>query len=151
MNRIQALAFFLEEEVEDIEPEYFYMSDDEKMSKQEFTIGSKEYLVLTNEEADKRASDYIKDSLWAFNADFLWPYIKACDSLSYEETNAFVRMIRTAQEKECEDCNVIIQALVGDRFGDLVGAAIKADGRGHFLSKYDGEEREEGEYFIYKQ
>ena len=30
-----------------------------------------DYLVLTDEEADEKAADYIKDSLWAFNASFL--------------------------------------------------------------------------------
>jgi len=37
----------------------------------ELTAEGNDYLVLTDEEADKAASDYIRDSLWAFNAEFL--------------------------------------------------------------------------------
>ncbi len=33
---------------------------------------------------------------------------------------------------------------------DFVEDAVSADGRGHFLSHYDGEENEQGEYFIYR-
>ena len=35
-------------------------------------------------------------------------------------------------------------------FDSFVQHAIAADGRGHFLSSYDGEENEAGEFFVYR-
>jgi hypothetical protein len=29
--------------------------------------------------------------------------------------------------------------------------AISTDGRGHFISSYDGEENEQGDYYIYRR
>lgn len=46
--------------------------------------------------------------------------------------------LATREECEADTC----QACVAD--------AIRCDGRGHFLSQYDGEEVEAGEFFIYR-
>ncbi len=115
-----------------------------------FSHGKCEYLVLTDTEADEGYADYIESSIWAFNAPFLVPFIKACDRLSDKETELFIEMIQYAQENEYDGCNNMILALVGDRLNDLVKEAISCDGRGHFLSSYDGYEHEEGDYFIYR-
>lgn len=105
-----------------------------------------EYLVLTDDEADKKAAEYIEESVWAFNPDFIISH----SSLPYEA----IEMIKNFQTIKCEDANETILALITD-FDDFVSDAISADGRGHFLSFYDGEENEEtvnGEtYYIYRQ
>jgi hypothetical protein len=106
-----------------------------------FEYGSQEYLVLTDWEADEMAKEQILDSLWAFNASFIVAHAK--DGIDCEET------IQLVQEKLCEDATPLIRALLKDE-DRFIQDAIAADGRGHFLSGYDGEENEEGEYFIYR-
>jgi hypothetical protein len=53
------------------------------------------------------------------------------------------------QGKLCESARPIVEALIED-MDHFVSDAICADGRGHFLSQYDGEENEEGEFYIYR-
>ena len=107
--------------------------------------GNIEYMVLTDEEADEKATDYIKDSLWAFNPSFLSNY---CD---LPET------IFTALQPQCESANEAILALVDrDEYGieSFVEDAISCDGRGRFMSSYDGNEEEvkinNTYYYIYR-
>jgi hypothetical protein len=111
-----------------VEPEYNYIDDN--------------YLVRTDEEADEAVKEYIKESVWAFNADFICGY-----------GSPLVPMVKAYQEKECEGANGAILELITD-LDDFVQRAINTDGRGHFLSSYDGEENEEtvnGEtYYIYR-
>jgi hypothetical protein len=45
------------------------------------------------------------------------------------------------QEAKCEDANETIAALITD-IDEFIEDAICADGRGHFLNGYDGEEYE---------
>ncbi len=95
------------------------------------------YIVLTDEEADERAKSEIEQSLWAFNADFI---IGECGlDLSGAEA------LRIMQEKACEDANDFIRSLI-DKCTDIdsfVDSAISSDGRGHFITSYDGNENEE--------
>lgn len=108
-------------------------------------IGREEYLVLTDEEADLKAAEDIKESLWAFNASFI---LGECGlDFSGEES------LKHMQEKACEGANDFILSLVEKTcgFDSFVKSAISADGRGHFLSSYDGEENEvnyKGIYFF---
>lgn len=104
---------------------------------------NQDYMVLTDSEADEKAADYITDSLWAFNAEFL-----------AGETGIDVEVFKAIQANgKCESNNQAIESCIDDMPG-FIEAAISADGRGHFMSTYDGEEYEEtvnGEtYFIYR-
>jgi hypothetical protein len=57
------------------------------------------------------------------------------------------------QSKKCEGANDSILALIEKTDGGLDGfveEAVSVDGRGHFLSGYDGEECEVGEFFAYR-
>lgn len=100
-----------------------------------------DYLVLTDEEADKKVEEDIRDSLWAFKTSFLASH-----------TDVDVTVISKLQEL-CESSNEAIFTLIKD-FDHFVEEAILSDGRGHFLSKYDGHEYEEkaGDtyYYIYR-
>jgi hypothetical protein len=128
-----ALAKYLDEDIDSISES----SHDDCL----FEVGSREYLVLTDDEADERAADYIKDSLWAFNSSFLASY---CDMPE--------EMFKAVQDK-CESSNDAVLQCVERADGGLKGfieEAVAADGRGHFMSSYDGEENEEGDYFIYR-
>jgi hypothetical protein len=103
------------------------------------------YLVLTDEEADEKAEIYISETVWAFNASFIINH----SNLPYEA----IEMVQAFQREKCEDANETILALIND-FDEFVSDAISADGRGDFLSSYDGKENEEmvnGEtYYIYR-
>ena len=136
MDRIKALAEYLGESVENLHDNgdnYFQVVD------------GYEYLVLTEEEADQLAQEYIEDSLWAFNADFI------LDTCGLDGGSSVSRSLRKMQEDSCEGCNDFIRALVEGTCGidEFVNQAVLADGRGHFLSSYDGEEGEQDGYFIY--
>lgn len=109
-----------------------------------YSLGSKEYAIGTDEEADAAARAYVESSLWAFNADFI---LSECElPLELEDG------IRAMQEKKCEDCNDAMLALVEKTCGleSFVQSAISADGRGHFLAQYDGNECEAGEFYAYR-
>jgi hypothetical protein len=110
---------------EGIEEEYA-----EPESYDEATFG--DYMILTEAEADERAKDYIEDSLWAFTASWIVDYLP--EGVGVEVIEAL--------QPQCEGANDAIRSMVGDRFDELVEDAIAADGRGHFLNTYDGEEHE---------
>lgn len=98
------------------------------------------YLVLTDAEADERTAEYIADSLWAFNSDFL-----------AGETELPAEAFAALSEK-CESGNDGIRKMVEATCGlkHFCADAAAADGRGHFLASYDNEEHEAGEYYIYR-
>ena len=135
-NRIKALADFLGESVETLR-------DNGDNCYQ--VVDGMEYLVLTDGEADQMSQEYIEESLWAFNADFI------LDTCGLDSSSNVSRSLRKMQEESCEGCNDFIRALVDGTCGidEFTKQAILADGRGHFLSSYDGEEEEQGGYFIY--
>ena len=126
---IQALAAHLEESHEDAES----VEDD--------------YLVLTDEDADEQAAEYIRDSVWAFTAWFIADH--APDSITSDH-------IDSMRGDSCEDCNDAMVALVdaGSGMDSFIEDAISADGRAHFMNSYDGEEDEQDvdgtTYFIYR-
>jgi hypothetical protein len=134
--RIRALASHLEVDIEDISPERCIPS-----GYNAYEYGNETYLVLTDDEADELASEYIKDSLWAFNASFIIDHSK----LPYEA----LEMIESFQAEKCESANETIEAMIDD-IDEFIEDAIGADGRGHFISQYDGEEAEAEGFYIYR-
>lgn len=92
-----------------------------------------EYAIGTDDEANEAAKEYIQDTLWAFNASFL-----AGETDLPEE-------VFEALSARFEDSNSVILKIIKGSCGieDFVESAISADGRGHFLSSYDGNENEE--------
>ena len=93
---------------------------------------NEDWLVLTDEEANEHTRDYIEQSVWAFNASFLAGQTGLPES-------AFEGL-----SKQCEEGNEPIMQMIQATCGidSFVEAAISADGRGHFLARYDSEERE---------
>ena len=144
-NRIKALANFLEVSEDEIETSKYYDNG--------FSYGNQEYLVLTDKEADEKAQEEIEDSLWAFNADFIIQHCSTYEDMDTYEFQAAVKSLRKAQESECENLNPLVKALIED-MDDFVEDAIMSDGRGHFISRYDGNENEElidgTWYYIYR-
>lgn len=105
-----------------------------------FDAPGAEYRVLTDSEADTAAADYVKDSLWAFNASFLSGETGIDDS------------VFAALADKCEGANDAIESIIRGTCGidSFVESAVGADGRGHFISQYDGEENDCGEFYIYR-
>ena len=106
-----------------------------------FCFGDKEFLVLTEDEAEEKAKEYIKNSAWAFNPSFLASHSKVDEDV-----------FKCLSEK-CESSNDAVLSLIDD-FDNFAEDAISSDGRGHFMSSYDGheniEEIKNTEYFIYR-
>jgi len=106
--------------------------------------GRIEHLVLTDDEANAAAADSIEQSLFAFNASFL------------AGETGIDQSVFAALADKCEDANDAIRSIIDGTCGwdTFVESATSADGRGHLLSSYDGEENEfsiGGEYFyIYR-
>lgn len=114
-----------------------------------FTAWGQEYKVLTDEEADKEARESILESLWAFVPHFILEHTEFYRTSSNRENEAFCEALVELQQRICESANPIIKALIED-LDKFVQDAIDEDGRGHFLSTYDGDEIESGEFFIYR-
>ena len=133
-SRVKALSKYMELTKEE-EKEIYYESYDI------YCYGNQEYLVLTDDEADEKVAEYIKDSVWAFNPSFL-------SSHSGIDEGVF----KLLQDK-CESANEAILKLIKD-FDEFVQDAIGKDGRGHFLSSYDGyendHEHDNETYYIYQ-
>lgn len=107
-----------------------------------FEVGSAEYLVLTDDEADAKCRDAILDSVWAFRAEFLVSHFP--DGLSVDDINRL-------RGDRCEDVNGAFLALIADK-DHFVSDAISTDfyGRGHFLAGYDFEEHDVDGFYIYR-
>ena len=105
-----------------------------------FSTPEGDYLVCLNDEANSACDEYVKESVWAFNASFL------------SSMTGLPEAMFTAVQEQCEGANDAILQVIDQSCGldDFVDSAVSADGRGHFLSGYDGEEREQGDYFIYR-
>lgn len=118
-------AEFDVEDVEDIEAEIGDTVD-------VITIEGQEYDILSDEEADDKAVEYIRDTVWAFNAGFLESYT-GVDAMVFELLS-----------EKCEDANEAIISIIeiSGTIEDFTAEAISGVGRGHFLSGYDGEEHE---------
>lgn len=135
MNKIKALA------------EYLGCGEDELLEARNndcrLNFGSQEYLVCTDEEADNAAEECIEESLWAFNSSFLESHAR--HGITADD---FERL-----QDKCESANPAFKAMIGD-FQHFVDDAIRSDGRGHFISGYDGEENgvstPDGMLFIYR-
>lgn len=118
-----------------------------------FQIGSEEYLVLTEKEADARAREDIERSLWAFQPSFILNHCSTYERMTNWEYDSAKEALEKIQGHFCEGVNELIRAMIED-IDEFVDDAICEDGRGHFISMYDGRENEEEvngkTYYIYR-
>lgn len=140
-ERLNALAEFLEVDVNELEESNYYNNG--------YSYGNQEYLVLTDKEADEKAREEIEETLWAFNADFILRHTSTYDEMGCYEFEQAEKALRRAQEECCESLNGLVKALIED-MDDFVEDAIMSDGRGHFIAGYDGYENEQNNYYIYR-
>lgn len=140
-KKIEALKEFLKNEYEEVKAEEITTAT---YNANIFYYYNQEYLVLTDEEAEEEAKKEIKNTLWAFNSDFIIEHSK----IEYNER--VIEILRKIQSELCEGCQEFIEALIKD-FDEFCKDAIDADGRGHFLSYYDGAENEQNGFMIYRR
>jgi len=97
-----------------------------------------EFALGSDLECNVAASKYIEDSVWAFRAAFI------CEFCGLPQD--FAEVIEAWQAKKCEDANSALVNLVSSmsHWDAFVRFAVQADGRGHFLASYDGDEIELG-------
>lgn len=136
-ERIEALKRFLINED--------YIEESEELTYQEedncFDTSVGEFLVLTDDEADEKVKEEIRQLLWAFNPDFILQHTKAYENTTEYEDKAIIEALKEVQGKN---------ALIND-FDEFCEDAIDEDGRGHFLSYYDGIEYESDHFYIYRR
>jgi hypothetical protein len=95
-------------------------------------INDTEYAIATSQEKVELACrEYIRDSLWEFNPEFLVDYIP-------NTSDRLIESLKRLQVSVCKDCNDLILAAVGDNFEKLVEDAIAINGANNLLSPYDG-------------
>jgi hypothetical protein len=112
-------------------------SDIKKEGKTTYYIGDQEYLVLNDKEAQTKCEEDIKQSVWAFNSSFL--------SFHTDINEDIIKSVR----EHCESSNDMLLNSIKD-IEKFINEAITSDGRGHFISYYDGYEHEENDLFIYR-
>lgn len=135
-EQIRALCAFLECEPDDLSRESY-----DHYGLALYSQGSRQYAIGTDSEADAAARKSIEESAWAFNSSFLASF---CD---------LPEEVFTALQDKCEGSNDAVVSLIERSEGGLEAfaeEAIDADGRGHFMSSYDGAENEQGEFYIYR-
>ena len=108
-----------------------------------YEIDGVDYLVLTDSEADEKVEEYVENTLWAFSPNFL-SSVTGVDESVFEAIQ---------DNGRCEDNNGAIMSILyatETSISEVAGEAISWDGRGTFLSSYNGEEIEvyvDGEYY----
>ena len=109
----------------------------------EYVIDGLDYLVLTDREADDKVEEYVEETLWAFSPNFL-ASVTGVDEFVFEAIQ---------DNGRCEGNNETIMSILNATdtvISEVAHEAINWDGRGHFLSQYDGQEIEvyaDGEYY----
>ncbi len=104
-----------------------------------------EYLVLDDDVADAACQDHIEQVFWAFHPSFL-----------SSATNVDEFVFKALADMG-EDANDGVRAIIVGACGiyRFVESAISTDGRGSFLSGFDGKEHEVSvdgyEYYLYRQ
>lgn len=134
-DKVRALCAYLE-----CDPDQLTENSYSHYGLTSYSLGKREYAIGTDAEADKACAEYCKDSAWAFNAGFL-------AGLTELPEECF-----SALSEKCEAGNDAVVRMIEKTCGleEFVSQAISADGRGHFLSGYDGNENEEGDFYIYR-
>lgn len=119
----------------------------------EENLEGSEFLICDEAGKEQEIEDYIKESLWAFNAEFIIDHMSNYEFANNREHNAIIKAIKEMQQELCESANPLIAAMISD-IDEFIEDTVSADGAGHFLSLYDGEEHEfsyDGEvYYIYR-
>ncbi len=140
-----ALASFLGIAADAVEDEI----EEVRYTDNAFAAERKEFLVLTDEEADTAAQEAVSEGIWALNTSFLSRYVPELSKRSVEA--AWEKMVGEL----CEDAAPLARRLLGRWLNEALREAVNEDGRGYFLASYDAEEAEvvidnAGTFYIYR-
>jgi hypothetical protein len=102
---------------------------DEYYGLKTYEIDGTEYAIASDyDQAVEACTESIKETVWAFKADFLASHINALNAGDIDRLRG----------DTYESCNDALLKLIDD-VDAFVNDAISADGLGHFLSPYDGD------------
>ena len=142
MELIELKKFALLEHLKESDyPEITIDDITEGYNESNFEAFNREYNIFNEEEREKAVTEYIKESVWAFNPDFILQNSR----IEWNDNREFTQIekaLKEMQEKLCESANPLVLALIED-FDLFVKSAVDTDSYGHFLSGYDGNENEE--------
>lgn len=93
-----------------------------------FSAEGTEYYCGEIDEMEEATGEYIKETLWAFNASFL------------SKMTGMPESVFKSMQDQCEGANEPIKEIIErtSDFPSFIGAAINADGIGRFLNGWDG-------------
>ena len=115
------------------------------------TADGRRFAVYTDAQATAAARRIIIGELWAFRSRFILEHSRCADDFSERELDEAAAALEKIQGELCESCGPLVRCLLSGRFDDFIDDAIDADGRGHFIATYDGQENEiEGGFFVYR-
>ena len=100
-TKLETLAEFLEVGTDEITESNYYDNG--------FSYGNEEYIVLTDEEADKEAREEIRGTLWAFNTEFILEHSVISN---YSNVTEIVNAFNKVQSELCESANELVYALI---------------------------------------
>ena len=110
------------------------------------TNDGKSFAVGNQKQIYTAARKAIEESLWCFEADFIVAFLarnnryieKEMPESSFE---SFAESLAEMQSSLCENCNPVIQALIGDSIDSFVEEAIVVRSLANFLA-IDNEEHQ---------
>lgn len=135
-KKIRVLASFLSVEHGDIE-----IVEDNQV----YAYRGEEYLVCTDEEADKFAEEYILDELFNFEDDYIIDHAQT--GLLYSSSLDYA-LLKVIKSMDIEQANSILNRLIDDNFVDNVRREF---GRAYFLSAYNKKEEYLDGFYLYRR
>lgn len=141
--KVMALAEYFDIDPERISKEY--KNSDSLYRNCMYVIdGENRFYLADEKEADDLAKEIILEDIWSFKPDF----IREHSRVLREGGDRAINALKNMQESMCESCSPLVRAMIDDL--DLfVEDVIKTDGRGHFISMYDGKEHKQNGINIY--
>ena len=110
------------------------------------TKDGKQYAVGNYNQACSAAKKAIEESLWSFEADFIVAFLARNNQYIAKEMpessfQRFTKSLAEMQNSLSENCNSVIQALIGDKIASFAEEAISGNSLANFLA-IDNEEHQ---------
>ena len=119
-----------------------------------FDVGAREYLVVTEQEANCIIAEQVENELWAFHPEWLVRHtlLRNNEKFAPADYEAILQAFSAIQQHFMETCNPMLRGLIEATCGMLlfIEEAIAHNGRGHFLAPCDEDEEKQGDFYIYR-
>ena len=119
-----------------------------------FSVGTREYLVVTELEVAGVITEQIESELWAFHPKFTIQHTLLREGISFDDDdyNAIIQGLSAIQNRLMEKCNPMLKGLIEATCGIplFIEEVVTHQGRGHFLAPYDEHEERQGGFYIYR-